>query len=96
MTDLAVTEADMQSLSAALAAALVDLAAVQRSLHRLNLEPLGAAPLLQEETTFTRTRYDDLTGLGAALKDRQDEVERVGPTLRRTDRRLAHNSPRPR
>jgi hypothetical protein len=94
MTDLTVTEADMQSLSAALVAALVDLGAVQRSLHRMDMEPLGAASLLQEETTFARTRYGDVAELGEGLNDRQDEVDRVAPTLHHTDQRLARNSPR--
>ncbi|MBY8883175.1 hypothetical protein [Actinacidiphila acidipaludis] len=94
MTDLAVTEADMQSLSAALVTALVDLGAVRRSLQHMNLEALGAPPLLEEETTYTRTRYDDVTEVGQRLSDRRDEVDHVGPTLRHTDQRLAHNSPR--
>lgn len=95
MTDLAVTEADMQTLSAALVVALRDLAAVQTSLRHMDLSPVGAPPLLEEETAFTRTRFDDLTALGEGITDRHDDVERVGPTLERTDHRIAHNAPRP-
>lgn len=93
MTDLAVTEADMQSLGSALVTALQELAAVQNALHRMNLDPLGAPPLLDEETTYTRTRYNDVAEVGRALSDRHEDVERVAPTLRRTDGRLAHNAP---
>ncbi|MFF6956630.1 hypothetical protein [Streptomyces sp. NPDC008317] len=96
MTDLAVNEADMQSLSAALGTALLELTALQHSLHHMNLDPVGAPPLLDEQTTYTRTRYDDVTDLGKNLNDRIDDVERVGPTLQRTDHQLSDNAPQTR
>lgn len=94
MTDLVVTEADLQSISAALAMTMGDLEALQRSLRHMDAGPVGAPPLLEEERTFTRTRDDDLTVLGGDITDRHDDVERVVPTLRATDHRLAGHARR--
>jgi hypothetical protein len=91
MTDLTVTEADLQSISAALVMTLTDLEALQHSLRHMDAGPVGAPPLLEEERTFTRTRDDDLTVLGEGIAARHDDVERVVPTLRVTDDRLAHH-----
>jgi hypothetical protein len=91
MADLAITEADLQSLSAALVATLNDLEALQSSLRHMDVGPVGAPPLLEEERTFTSTRDSDLTVLGEGIADRHGEVERVAPTLRATDHRLASN-----
>lgn len=89
MTDLTVTEADLQSLSAALVMALNDLEAVQHALRHIDVGPVGAPSLLEEERTFTSTRDNDLTVLGEDIAARHDDVERVVPTLRATDHRLA-------
>ena len=91
MADLAMTEADLQSLSAALVMTLNDLEALQSSLRHMDVGPVGAPPLLEEERTFTSTRDHDLTVLGEGIADRHGEVERVAPTLRATDDRLASN-----
>jgi hypothetical protein len=91
MTDLAVTEADLQSLSAALAMTLNDLEALQHSLRHMDAGPVGAPPLLEEEQTLTSTRDNDLTVLGEGIAARHDDVERVVPTLRATDHRLANH-----
>lgn len=91
MADLTVTEADLQSLSAALVMTLTDLEALQHSLGHMDVSPVGAPPLLEEERTLTRTRDNDLTALGEGVAARQDDVERVMPTLRATDQRLGSN-----
>lgn len=89
MADLVVTEAEMQSLSAALVVALSDLELLQGSLRHMDVSAVGAAPLIEEERTFTRTRCDDLAVLGEGIAGRRDDVERVVPELRATDRQLA-------
>jgi hypothetical protein len=89
MADLAITEADLQSLSAALVMALTDLEALQHSFRHMDAGPVGAPPLLEEEQTLTSTRANDLTVLGEGIAARHDDVERVVPTLRATDHRLA-------
>lgn len=94
MGDLVVTEADMQALSGALATALSGLAALQGSLQRMDVSCVGAAPLVEAERTFTRTRRGDLTALGAGLSERHTEVEQVVPTLRSTDHRVAGGAER--
>jgi hypothetical protein len=94
MADLAVTEADLQSISAALVMALGDLEALQRSLRHMDAGPVGAPPLLEEERTFTRTRDNDLTALGGGITARHDDVGRVVPTLRATDHGLARRAQR--
>lgn len=88
MADLTVTEADLQSLSAALVMTLTDLEALQHSLHHMDVGPVGAPPLLEAETTLTRTRNNDLTTLGEGIAARHDDVERVVPRLREIDQRL--------
>jgi hypothetical protein len=89
MTDLVVTEADLQSLSAALVMTLNDLEALRRSLRHTDVSPIGAPPLMEEEEEFARTRDHDLTLLGEGIAGRHDDVERVVPELRSTDHRVA-------
>jgi hypothetical protein len=48
----------------------------------MDLGPVGAPPLLEEERTLTRTRDSDLTALGEGIAAPHDEVERVMPTQR--------------
>jgi hypothetical protein len=91
MADLTVTEADLQSLSAALVVTLTDLQALQNSLRHMDVGPVGAPPLLEEERTLTRTRDSDLTALGEGVAARHEDIDRVMPTLHATDERLASN-----
>lgn len=91
MADLTVSEADLQSLSAALVTTLTDLQALQDSLRHMDVGPVGAPPLLEAERALTRTRDNDLTALGEGVAARHDDVERVVPTLRATDQRLGSN-----
>jgi hypothetical protein len=89
MGDLTVSEADLGTLGTALARSLGDLEALRRSLRNLDMSAVGARPLTDAERTYARTRHDDLTALGAELAARQDEIDRVVPTLTATDHRLA-------
>lgn len=94
MADLVMSETDLQSLSAALMLSLKDLEAVQQSFRRMDVNPVGAPPLLEEERTFTITRDDDITALGHGLADQLDQVERVVPTICRVDDRLDQRAQR--
>ncbi|MFI9104000.1 hypothetical protein ACIGXA_26130 [Streptomyces fildesensis] len=96
MADLVVSETDLQGLNAVLMLALKDLEALQQSLRRMDVNVVGAVPLLQEETTFTITRDQDLTGVGGGVAERLDQIERVTVTMKTTDERLGRASVRTR
>lgn len=92
MSDLVVDASDLQQLQNALTQTLADLEAVRRSWYRMDVDVVGAPPLLTAEATFTSTRTHELASAGSGLAERMDQVERVVPEMREVDSRLGRRA----
>lgn len=88
MADLVLTDAALESLKSALAAAVKDLEAVQHSLNKADVSGLGADSMIDAESQYATLRAADLTATGTSIEDLKEKADKVGQTMSEADLHL--------